>query len=333
MKLDVARERGDSHKLLHTRHQRLLCDEEAVDCAIPKICGRATPFKFLLLLSSGLGLCRVLPMVSLLAHPTAHLEEPALSMAWKSAQPVSAQHSMIWPSLQLWNSGQPLRSSAAHSFAEANGDVARDEMSIRRRDAVGTAAQLIVGLMDLGMARRAAADAPSTDVSSTMQKLSDGRSDPRSTSDLKLALPSVTAELETDINKVKQLRIGASAQWEKISASVRSSLEKGTPKDVLNAKSILDLKMLTIKNDMRAVTKFAVGGDILVRDGNIAKFDYNGGTFTYKPMVQVQEDIFARVYEVSLACSKKDAASALKSLDEADTIYAEWSQLMKESGL
>jgi len=90
--------------------------------------------------------------------------------------------------------------------------------------------------------------------------------------------------------------------------------------------------MATIKQDMRNVSKAAASGDILVRDGSIAKFDYNSGKFTLKPVAQLPEDLFAAVNEAYLAAGKKDFDATVKAMNAADGSYGEWLKELKTAG-
>uniref|UniRef100_A0A6U0TVT1 Uncharacterized protein n=1 Tax=Pinguiococcus pyrenoidosus TaxID=172671 RepID=A0A6U0TVT1_9STRA len=119
-------------------------------------------------------------------------------------------------------------------------------------------------------------------------------------------------------------------EYERISSTVNAALEKGKAKDLRDAQSVLALSMGNIKGGMREVAKTLSGGDILVRDNGIAKFDYTGGTFTYKEVAQLPEDIFAAINAAYLDIGRKNVEAAKTQMAKADSAYASWLKLLPE---
>ena len=255
-------------------------------------------------------------------------QEPAITMAWRYLQPAQPlQFRQLARTRQSVQPAQPwhfarLAAAAARDDAEPGASVPRlaPRTDVTRRGVLQGAVLALAGALGLGAPQRTpAADVPTTDPRTLYQREGALRTDLTVTYD--------------EASEVRQLKGQVCAAWEGISAAVHASLERGKPKDVRDAMSLISLKLLPIKGDMRSVTKFAAGGDILVRDGNIAKFDYMGGRFTYKEVSVFQEAIFARVNEVYAALSRKDVATALQQLNEADANYAQWLRILKEAGL
>eukprot|EP00747_Dinoflagellata_sp_TGD_P198432 gnl/TRDRNA2_/TRDRNA2_71476_c0_seq1.p1 gnl/TRDRNA2_/TRDRNA2_71476_c0~~gnl/TRDRNA2_/TRDRNA2_71476_c0_seq1.p1 ORF type:complete len:318 (+),score=49.49 gnl/TRDRNA2_/TRDRNA2_71476_c0_seq1:38-991(+) len=135
------------------------------------------------------------------------------------------------------------------------------------------------------------------------------------------------------VDEIKRVKANACKAWEGISASMHSSLERGTPKDLRDAESVLLIKLGSIKSDMRRVSEFATGGDTIVRKDNGKPMYKNYNRVVLKPLPQRAEDIFSSLDKIAPATKKGDASMALKVLDEADAAYADWLQLLKEVGI
>lgn len=224
-------------------------------------------------------------------------------------------------------------------------------MGITRRDtALALASTLVMGVPGRGVAADSVSEVRLSDAKGTGSaglrveagRFSESKDGGEAYGDARRAA-GLSAQIEgaEEQAEAKQLKKEVCASWEGISASARRSLDKGQPKDLRDVKSLLELKLTTIKSDMRSLSKFATGGDIVEREGDnmfgqsIPKFSYGSGMFTLKPLPQRQEDIFARLNEVyaAVTAKDKDATMALKKLDEADAAYADWLKLLTEVGL
>merc|ERR1712146_574299 len=111
---------------------------------------------------------------------------------------------------------------------------------------------------------------------------------------------SIDPGIYNERENITERRIKVEKEWKNMMQKVLKAIKKGNKAD---AQTILANNMTTLKNDMRLVAKVACGGDILERIDSAdpkseAKFDYNTGKFSYKPIAAKAETIFDQINDV-----------------------------------
>jgi len=130
---------------------------------------------------------------------------------------------------------------------------------------------------------------------------------------------------------IKERMAKVNREWGKMKKEVDSALAQ--PGLCNEATGSLGLRMGTIKQGMREVSRLAAGGDVLVRDngdGRAANFDFSTGTFTYKEIAQVPEDMFAGINRLVDSCRLKDQPAAGEEWEGVKAAFAKWQLLLRE---
>merc|ERR1711918_50972 len=107
-----------------------------------------------------------------------------------------------------------------------------------------------------------------------------------------------------------------------------------------DAQTVLANNMTALKNDMRLVAKVACDGDILERNNpddpkSEAKFDYNTGKFSYKPVAQKAESIFDQIndlyfYNFGRDVKTIDQGETMAAMERIDSDFENWLNMMKD---
>ena len=113
--------------------------------------------------------------------------------------------------------------------------------------------------------------------------------------------------------------------------------ESGEPKRK-DAQATLSIYMGTLKSDMRQLSKIACDGDIYARYDKVglsgteeARFDYNTGQFTLKPIAADAESVINAINDLYFNTVPTAPADAiLKELDETRKSFGEWFLLIEQ---
>jgi hypothetical protein len=84
-------------------------------------------------------------------------------------------------------------------------------------------------------------------------------------------------------------------RWKNMIKTITESVKSNK---VSPAKSAIEINMNALKSDMRLVSKIISGGDILQRNGDLAKFDYNSGQFQLKEVASLVEEAIGIINDI-----------------------------------
>merc|ERR1712146_578842 len=148
---------------------------------------------------------------------------------------------------------------------------------------------------------------------------------------------SIDPGIYNERENITERRIKVEKEWKNMMQKVLKAIKKGNKAD---AQTILANNMTTLKNDMRLVAKVACGGDILERIDSAdpkseAKFDYNTGKFSYKPIAAKAETIFDQINDVyfnNLGSYVKiiNIDETTKIMEKIDADFQGWIDMVKQ---
>ena len=148
---------------------------------------------------------------------------------------------------------------------------------------------------------------------------------------------SIDSGIYNEKENIEEKKIKVEKEWKNMLRKVLVAIKKGNKAD---AQTVLANNMTTLKNDMRLVAKVACDGDILERNNpadpkSEAKFDYNTGKFSYKPIAAKAELIFDQIndvyfYNFGTYVKTIDKEGTIKTMEQIDADFEAWLNMIEK---
>ena len=125
-----------------------------------------------------------------------------------------------------------------------------------------------------------------------------------------------------DLLAIKQKSKTTNERWTTLVNTLNEDIDKG---DIDDAKRTIANQMLTLKVNIRELSKIASDGEEVIRDGKgSASFDYNTGQFNLKPMAKQGEQIFLQVNDIYYYAIKQAPTVAKVEVSKANDMFNVW---------
>ncbi|KAJ1442286.1 hypothetical protein B484DRAFT_476275 [Ochromonadaceae sp. CCMP2298] len=134
---------------------------------------------------------------------------------------------------------------------------------------------------------------------------------------------------ESEAAVIRERKEAVRKRWQGMAETVRAAesseggaAAKARARDL--AKNSIANSMNPLKTDMRRISKVLSGGDILVKEGGLSKFDYNSGTFTLQPVAAQAEKVFGAVNEIYFYALGQGGDTLRDGMQEAQGEFELW---------